>query len=172
MVIRHGEKVMCEVEDEDGQKRPMTVVEFIQYSLADDELTMRSPLHRRILEEALEHFGETGFRCDRYFENHPDFEIASLANDLGHDPVTLSKIHTKDTTLKPEEERLVDLLPHLMTDYKLAIVDERMHAVMLQMKDPAVLADKERSIELMKQYQDIKQIQTILGRERGDRVIG
>ena len=172
MLIRHGEKAMCEVEDEEGEKRPMTVVEFIQYSLSEDELTLRSPLHRRILEEALEHFGETGFRCDRYFENHPDFEIASLANELGHDPVTLSKIHAKDTTLKPEEERLADLLPHLMTDYKLAIVDERMQAVMLLLKDPAVLADKERSIELMKQYQDIKQVQAMLGRERGDRVIG
>ena len=172
MIIRHGEKVMCNVEDENGEEKPLRVLEFIHYALDEDELTLRSPLHRRILDEALQHYEEEGFRCDRYFENHPDLEIANLSNDLGHDPVELSKIHSKDTTLKSEEERLVDLLPHLMADYKLAVVDEQLQEVIRQMRDPAVLADKERSIELMKRYQEVKQIHSELSRQRGDRVIG
>lgn len=170
-LIRHGEKVMCNVEGEDGEEQPLTVVEFIQYSLAEDDLELHDPLHRRILTAALEHYREPGFRCDRYFENHPDLSIADLANDLGHDPEALSRIHEKGIPVKPEEERLVELLPHVMADYKLAIVEDELQGVVQQMKDPDVLKDKKRSTELMQRYSNIKQIQAQLGRQRGDRVI-
>ena len=162
---------MCNVEDEKGEEQPLTVVEFIHYSLEEDNIQLQSPIHRQILTEALEHYREEGFRCDRYFENHPDATIAELSNDLGHDPETLSKIHEKGIPVKPEEERLVELLPHIMGDYKLAIVDEQLQKLMLQMRDPAVLADKERSKQTMQRYQEVKQIQTVLGRQRGERVI-
>jgi len=172
MIVRHGEKVMCDVDDEEtGEKHPLTVVDFIQYSLDSDNIELRSPLHRQILVEALEHEHEEGFRCDRYFENHPDINVANLANELAHDPETLSKIHSKGTAVKPEEERLVELLPHLMTDYKLAIVEESLRNIFLEMRDPAVMADKERSVALMKQYQEMKAVQKELGRKCGDRVI-
>ena len=172
MIVRHGEKVMCDVEDEEsGEQRPMTVVEYIQYSLESDRIELRSPLYRQILAEALEHYQEQGFRCARYFENHPDINIANLANELGHDPETLSKIHSKGITVKPEEERLVELLPHLMTDYKLAIVDDSLQQLMIEMRQPEAMADKDRSIELMQRYQDLKAVQKELGKQCGDRVI-
>ena len=170
-VIRHGEKVMCNVEGEDGEEKPLTVVEFILYSLAEDDLELRDPLHRRILTAALEHLREPGFRCDRYFENHPDFSIADLANELGHDPETLSKIHEKGIPVKPEEERLVELLSHVMADYKLAIVEDELQSIVQQMKNSDVLKDKKRCTELMQRYSEVKQIQARLGRQRGDRVI-
>ena len=172
MIVRHGEKVMCDVDDEEtGEQRPLTVVEYINYSLESDHIELHNPLHRQILAEALEHYREQGFRCARYFENHPDIDIANLANELGHDPETLSKIHSKGITVKSEEERLVELLPHLMTDYKLAIVDESLQQLMLEMRQPEVLADKDRSIELMQRYQELKAVQKELGKQCGDRVI-
>ena len=171
MIVRYGERVMCEVENENGEKQPLTVVEFIRYSLDEDGIQFQSPLHQRILNEALEHFAEEGFRCSRYFENHPEFAIAELANELGHDKETLSKVHAKGIPIKPEEERLVELLPHLMADYKLAIVDRELRDIVQQMSELAILADKERSIELMKRFQEIKKIQAALGRQRGDRVL-
>ena len=129
------------------------------------------PLHRRILTAALEHLREPGFRCDRYFENHPDLSIADLANELGHDPETLSKIHEKGIPVKPEEERLVELLSHVMADYKLAIVEDELQSIVQQMKNSDVLKDKKRCTELMQRYSEVKQIQARLGRQRGDRVI-
>ena len=170
-IIRHGEKVMCNIEDENGEQKPLTVVEFVHFSLNEDKLEMRSPLHRQILEEALQHYSNEGFRCDRYFENHPDLAIADLANELAHNPETLSKIHEKGIPVKPEEERLVELMPHLMADYKLAIVEDELRGIMQEMRDPAVLSDKKRSIEVMKRYQETKLIQAKLGQMRGDRVV-
>ena len=172
MIVRHGEKVMCDVEDDEtGAERPMTVVEYIQYALEADELQLRSPLHRQILTEALEHYREEGFRCDRYFENHPDIAVSNLANELAHDPETLSKIHSKGAVVKPEEERLLELVPHVMTDYKLAIVDESLRNIMLELRKPETMADKELSTSLLKRYQEMKQVQKDLGKQCGDRVI-
>ncbi|MBP5772387.1 MAG: DNA primase [Bacteroidaceae bacterium] len=171
MLVRYGEQVMCNVEDENGEPQPLTVVEYVQYSLTQDQLELRDPLHRQILEEAQEHLHEEGFRSARYFENHPEIAVADLANELGHDSETLSKIHEKGIPVKPEEERLVELLPHLVADYKLAIIDDELQQIVLQTKDPAVLADKERCTDLMLRYQEKKKIQAELGRQRGDRVI-
>ncbi len=170
MIVRHGEKVMCEVPDGDGEQRPLKVVEFVQYALAQDDLELQAPLHRQILDEALQHYNEEGFRCDRYFENHPDLAVANLANELAHDSETLSRIHEKGIPIKPEEERLMELLPHLIADYKLALVDDEVKALMQQMRDPAVLADKAAYIRLIQRYQELKQVQGELGRLRGDRV--
>ena len=50
MVVRYGEKVMCNVEGEDGEPKPLTVAEFVQYSLNEDGLQLRSALHQRILD--------------------------------------------------------------------------------------------------------------------------
>ena len=171
MLVRYGEKVMCNIEAEDGESKPLTVAEFIQFSLTEDGLQLRSPLHQRILDEALEHFSEEGFRCDRYFQNHPDLAVAELANELAHDPETLSKIHEKGIPVKPEEERLVELLPHLMMDYKLAVVEDKLHEIMQQLRLPEISGDKQRATQLMQDFQQIKAIQQQLGKQRGDRVI-
>ena len=172
VLVRHGEKVMCQVEDaETGQERPLKVVEYISYALADDGLQMRSPLHRRILEETLQHYQEEGFRCDRYFENHPDMEIANIANELAHDPEALSKIHEKGIPIKPEEERLVDLMPQLMIAYKLAIVRAQLRTLMQQMGDPEIQKDQERANDLMRQFMEQQAIQKELSHQCGDRVI-
>ena len=171
MVVRYGEKVMCDVEDDAGESQPLTVAEFIDYLLTQDGLTLRNTQNRQILNEALEHIGEEGFRCDRYFENHPDLAIAEKANELGHDPETLSKIHEKGIPVKPEEERLMELLPHVMTDYKLAIVDDELQTLMRQMCEPTIISSKEKSAELLNRYQELKQVQGQLGKLRGDRVM-
>ena len=172
VLVRHGEKVMCQVEDsETGQERPLKVVEYIYYALSDDGLQMRNPLHRRILEETLQHYQDEGFRCDRYFENHPDMEIANVANELAHDPEALSKIHEKGIPIKPEEERLVDLMPQLMTAYKLAIVRAQLRSLMQQMGDPEIQKDHARANELMRQFMEQQAIQKELSHQCGDRVI-
>ncbi len=171
MIVRYGELLMGEFEDNDGQLQKVSVAEFISLALEQDDLTLHDERHRQILAEALEHIGEEGFRCNRYFENHPDLRIAELATELAHDPETLSKIHEKSIPVKPEEERLMELVPHVITDYKLAIVDDELHSLMQQLCSKEVMESKELSGQLMQRYQELKQVQGELGRVRGDRVM-
>ena len=171
MIVRHGEKLMGEFEDNEGQLLKVCVAEFINLALEQDDLTLHDERHRQILAEALEHVGEDGFRCNRYFENHPDLRIAELATSLAHEPETLSKIHEKSIPVKPEEERLMELVPHIIADYKLAVIDHEVHTLMQQLCSPEVLASKGESAKLLQRYQELKQVQGELGRVRGDRVM-
>ena len=54
MVVLYGERVMCNVTNEEGQETPITVTEYIVNDLKEDELAFHNPLHRQILTEAAE----------------------------------------------------------------------------------------------------------------------
>ncbi|MEO4925491.1 DNA primase, partial [Bacteroides uniformis] len=72
MVVLYGERVMCNVTNEEGQETPITVTEYIVNDLKEDELAFHNPLHRQILTEAAERIHNEGFTAERYFVAHPD----------------------------------------------------------------------------------------------------
>lgn len=171
VLIRYGEYIVCYVEDEQGQEVPFTVVEFIYYALQEDKLNFQVALHQRILDEALEHFREPDFSVQRYFLNHPDQAVSTLAFQLTSDKYQLSKYHTKNQKLVTDEDRLFDLVRHLMTDFKLAIIDEELKGILNRLRDPLILKDKEAYMKVMKHYMEVKEVESTLAKERGDRVI-
>lgn len=171
VLIRYGEHIVCYVEDEQGQEVPFTVVEFIYYALQEDKLNFQVALHQRILDEALEHFREPDFSAQRYFLNHPDQAVSTLAFQLTSDKYQLSKYHTKNQKLVTDEDRLFDLVRHLMTDFKLAVIDEELKGILNRLRDPLILKDKEAYMKVMKHYMEVKEVESTLAKERGDRVI-
>ena len=171
MLIRYGERVMCNVEDEAGNQVPLTVTEFIQTTFEQDGLRFRHPLNRRIMDESVQHVHDEGFVAVRFFQNHPDEEVANLANELAFDKEPLSKIYDKDQTIIPDDQRLDELVPRIMMDYKLALVSEELETLLSELRNPEVMKQQERALDLMRRLQELKQIQTQLAKACGDRVI-
>ena len=81
MLIRYGEKVMCYVENEEGEQIPLTVTECIATGLKEDDLQFHAPLHRLILQECEAHLNDPNFNPERYFIAHPDPAVSKLAVD-------------------------------------------------------------------------------------------
>ena len=171
VLIRYGEKIICYAENEQGEEVPVSVAEFIDYALQEDGLLFHNALHKRILQEAIDHIHEKGFSSERYFLNHPDNHISMLAFELSGDKYQLSKYHSKHQKIASDEERLTELVPHLISDFKLAIVDEELKQILLKLRQPDILSRKEEYMEIMKHYKEMKDIERTLARERGDRVI-
>lgn len=171
VLIRYGDRVMCNIKDEAGNEKPLRTAEYIHFALAEDNLEFHNPLHQQILKEATEHINEERFDSERYFLNHPDTTVSSLAFALSTDKEQLSKYHYKNQKIQTDEERLMELVPHLMSDFKLAIVDEELKQILLQLRNPSVLTDKENYLALMKRYKEVKEIESALARDRGDRVV-
>ena len=167
MVIRHGEKVMCYTEDE----KPLSVAEYIHYALKEDDIKLHTQLHTMILEEAMAHIQEEGFCSERFFLNHSDNRISMLAFELCDDKYQLSKYHSRGQKITSEEERLMELVPHLIDDFKLAIIKEDLKQILLKLRNPAILSHQEEYMKIMKHYKELKDIECILSKERGDRVI-
>lgn len=171
VLIRYGEKIICYAENEQGEEVPVSVAEFIDYALQEDGLLFHNALHKRILQEAIDHIHEKDFSSERYFLNHPDNHISMQAFELSGDKYQLSKYHSKHQKIASDEERLTELVPHLISDFKLAIVDEELKQILLKLRQPDILSRKEEYMEIMKHYKEMKDIERTLARERGDRVI-
>lgn len=170
-VARHGEKVMYMQEADDGTATPVTVAEHIASDLALDGLQLQHPLHRRMLEELLPRVHEEGFTARRYFFSHPDPQVARLAADLSSDRYQLSKYHSRSQKIVTDEERLLELVPHLLTDLKLAIIEEELKGVLSALQDRAVMADAARYMEIMKRYKDLSEVQRAIAKRAGERVV-
>ena len=171
MIVRYGERVMCKVTDDDGKEIPITVTEYVVSDLQEDELTFHNPLHRQILSEAAERIHNEGFVAERYFLAHPDPNISRLSVELVSNRYQLSKYHSKGQKIVTDEERLYELVPILMINFKYAIVSEELKHIMSALQDPAVANDETRCNDAMKRYSEMQKVQSLMAKRLGDRVV-
>ena len=170
-VVRYGEKIMCNLTDEEGNEVPVTVIEYVINDLKEDDLAFHNPLHRQILSEAAAHIHNVGFVAERYFLAHPDPVISKLSVDLINVRYQLSKYHSKSQKIVTDEERLYELVPMLMINFKYAIVTEELKHMLYALQDPALAHDEEKCNALMIRYNDLRGIQSIMAKRLGDRVV-
>ena len=171
MVVRYGERVMCNVTDDEDREVPVTVTEYVVQDLHEDDLAFHNPLHRRMLQEAAERIGTESFVAEHYFLNHPDPAISQLSAELVSDRYQLSKYHSKSQHIVTDEERLYELVPLLMVNFKYAIVSEELTHLMRALQDPAVLADNDRCTAVLTRYNELRQVQSVMAKRLGDRVV-
>lgn len=171
MLIRYGEKVMCYVENETGEQIPFTVTECIASGLKEDELQFYDPLHRLVLQECETHLNDPNFNPERYFIAHPDPAVSKLAVDLVSDRYQLSKYHSKGQKIVSDEERLYELVPRLLLDFKLSIVEEEMKHTIQALANPEIANDPQRCLEIMKRYKELQETQSVMAQHAGDRVV-
>ncbi len=172
MVVRYGERVMCNVSiNEDDEEKSITVTEFIVGDLKMDDLAFHNPLHRQILAEAADHIHDETFIAERYFLAHPDPEISKLCVELMGNRYQLSKYHTKNQKVVKDEERLRELIPHLMINFKYAVVTEELKHILSALKDPIIISDMEQCNALMERHRTLCKIQSAMAKRLGDRVV-
>ena len=171
MIVRYGEKIMCNATNEEGQETPISVIEYVINDLKQDELSFHNPLHRQILTEAATHIHDAGFTAERYFLAHPETTISKLSAELISNRYQLSKYHSKSQKIVTDEERLYELVPALMINFKYAIVREELKHMMSALQDPAVANDEERCNAIMKRSREMREVQSIMAKRLGDRVV-
>ena len=171
MVVRYGERVMCNVTDEEGKEIPVTVIEFVVADLQQDDLAFHNPLHRQMMTEAAAHLHDEGFWAEHYFLTHPDPVISRLSTELISDRYQLSKYHYKNQKIVTDEERLYELVPLLTTNFKYAIVGEELKHMMRALQDPKVVQDEAQSNAIMQRYSELREVQSLMAKRLGDRVV-
>ena len=172
MLIRYGEKVMCMAEDEDGNGIPVTVAEYIAEGLHNDSLGFHIALHRRVLNECVAHIHDSGFCAERYFVSHLDPEVSKLAAEMASDRYVLSKYHSRGQKIVTDEERLYELIPRLLVDFKLNIVTAELdHILKALTTNSDVSQDTKSAAEIMQRYKQLHEVRIVLARHAGDRVV-
>ena len=171
MIIRYGEKMVCYIETGEGEQVPLTVIQFISEGLKEDDLQFHNALHRHILKEAESHAADPNFVAERHFVNHPDPAVSTMAAELVSDRYQLSKYHSKAQKIVSDEERLYELVPRLLIDFKMAIVDEELKHILHALNNPSVANDPQRCMEMMQRYKDLHDTQRLMAQRAGDRVV-
>ena len=169
MLIRYAEKIVCYIEGEEGEDIPITVTEYISVDLEQDNLQFHNPLHRKLLHEAETHLHDKDFCSERYFLAHPDPAISRIAADMISDRHRLSK--SNEQAITKDEERLHELIPHLLIDFKLAILEEDMKQTIQQLSLPEIAQDIQRTMEVMTHYKKLTETLKEMAKRAGDRVI-
>lgn len=179
LIIRKGEQLVLEqVEDENHQLFDLTVAQFIDYSLREDNLHFDHEISNRILTEAVEHSGEEGFVAESYFIHHEDIEVSKLATEMSTDRYQLiaeekpaSEMQYMDEAQLATEaqEALRNHTIHLLMDFRMDYVEQHLKNLMQQIGQ--VSNDPKRLQELVAEYKDMQQIRNALAKKLGSHII-
>ena len=165
-IIRHGDEVIYEgVETDDGQFINLNVAQYIDYDLGADGLEFSDPLFNRILQEAVEHSGDAGFKADLYFMQHPDPQVSQLAASLGIDRHQLSRSFQVNSNSNLLRQRI----EHLILDFRMDIVSQHLKELQLKMKE--IGSDMSQLKEIMDDYKQTQELRNALARQRGSDII-
>ena len=165
-IIRDGEKVIFEhVEMDDGQFVDLTVAQYVDYDLGQDNIRFHHELYNQILEEAVVHSGEPDFKAETYFMHHPDVNISSLAARLAIDTHPLGK----NFQVKEREGSLRQHVLHLVLDLRMDIVEKRLKELKAQMRQ--VGSDMDRIKALMEEFKDTQELRNALAQQLGNDVM-
>jgi len=165
-VVKDGEKVIFrDVKDENsGQTYNLTVAQYIAYDLGSDNLGFSNELYTKILQEAVEHCGEEGFKAEEYFTQHADINIASVAVRLSVDRFQLAE----SLQVKETEQTLRDRVIHLVADFRLEYVSSHLKELnerLLQVKDSQEMQ------EIMSEIMKTQNLRNELAKKTGSNIL-
>jgi len=171
LVVRYGEHILGTVTDAEGEQQAITVSQYINASLAQDELALVLPIHRQMLDIALEARPEV--TTEHQLINFPDPTISALAFELATDQEQLSRMHQQKSrySVADNQTPLSTIVNHIMADYKLEIVAQQKRQIMRQLQDPELMRDPQRYLQVMTQYKDIKDVEKKLSEQEGRVII-
>jgi len=165
-VVKDGEKVIFrDVKDENsGQTYNLTVAQYIAYDLSSDNLGFSNELYTKILQEAVEHCGEEGFKAEEYFTQHADINIASVAVRLSVDRFQLAE----SLQVKETEQTLRDRVLHLVADLRLEYVSSRLKELNTQLKQ---VKDPKEMQEIIEEIMKIQSLRSSLAKKTGSNIL-
>lgn len=163
VIVRYGEQVVM------GQN--YTWGDYIIANIKDDGAAPR-PIYQRIIDEFLAHEHEPEFSAEQYFKTHMDPEVSSLAISLIADEYQLSRIYSKqsisenvqrEAKMPSDADRLGDLVPKLVLEYKYTMVNQRLEEVAETIKK----ATEDMQLQWMQYQSQLMAIKREIARQRG-----
>lgn len=165
MIIRHGDEVIYrDLETDDGNTINFNVAQYIAYDLGQDNLSFSNPLFNRILDEAVRHSDDEGFKAESFFLNHEDVEISKVANMLSVDRVQLSK----SLQISKDDDGLREQVIHLILDFRMDYVEEQLKELEVKMRKTTDISEQ---MEIMQEVKDMREIRNALAKRLGKNIV-
>lgn len=170
-LIRYGKHVLHQSDVKNEESEPILVADFIYEELNRDGITFNTPVHQLIFEEYESHYNEEIFDAEKYFLRHPNQEIAMLTTDLITEKYTLSKIHAKIKKIDTDADRLFDLVPRIIYEFKNCLILDVIKDKLINLKIASETKDDAQADEIMMELRNLDEIKKQLAKTLGERVI-
>lgn len=181
-VVLHGEETLYDYTDEEsGEHVVIRIAEYILSELQRDGLSLSVPIFQSILDEAVSHVSEPGFRAESHFLSHPDAEISRVTMYLMDDRYRTIEEEPDDNNRMTDDERqetarkrlkeLEKAIVHDLFALKGAYLLQQIAQLNHRIKELQTEGRLDEAIELMKEQKQLNEIKVALSRELGDRII-
>jgi DNA primase len=170
--IRYGEQVLyTDTDNESGEGIPVKVIDYIVTQLNYDGLEFTHPLYKQILLETHTKSQEENFVAETYFTNHPDPQFSRLAVDLSTNKYIESKVHFRHRKKEEESEKLLNLVPYVLHNYRDAVLKKKIEDLSPKIKAAGENNDLESLTELIQQQKEWQETRKELAIHLGERII-
>jgi DNA primase len=169
LLIKYGQNIMYYADKDETQG--VTVASYVFEELEHDNLVLFNRLHQRVFDEYKVHCSEEKFSSERFFLYHPEEQISQLAADLITDRYTLSKVHSKVKKIETDIDRLIDLVPRVIFEFKNSYIIDLIRTKLLELKVASEAKDNMRADEIMREMADLEAVKRQLSKSLGERII-
>lgn len=110
---------------------------------------------------------------EKILTSSPDDNIRRIATDLVSERHVLSKVHTKYAKIETEQDRLTDLIPRSICEWKDAIIECKIKEIRRKIKEISASEQPDSNAiqELMSQNIELNNIKGELAKYLGERII-
>jgi len=169
LLIRYGQKHMFY--SDESQSQSVTVATFTFEELDKDNILLKNPLHRLLIDEYKMHFTDETFNSERYFLYHTNAQLSQLAADLVTEKYTLSKVHSKIKKVGTDAERLLELTPRVIFEFKNSLLLEKIREKLLELKSASDAKNNLLANEIMREMAGLEDVKKQLSKNLGERII-
>jgi len=173
ILIKYGNKELYAIPGDDPfSTQSVTVAAHIINEILNDELEFKNLVYKQIFEDYSINFQKGDFLDSKYFINHPDEKIRSLAANIFSDGYKPSAIWTKGgKKFDAPDQTLKEDVPKTINSYKLKILQLAIDENGEQLKKIIGGGDVEQENKLLTQKMILITTKTQLAKETGERII-
>ena len=169
ILIRYGQQIMFYADE--AKTQPVSVAGYIFEELEHDGLSLYNPLHQQIIAEYKIHASDEVFNPEKHFLYHPDAAISQITADLVTEKYQLSKVHSKIKKVETDSERLIDLVPRIIFEFKNSLILDLVRQKLIELKTASELKNNTRIDEIMREMAELEGVKKELSKTLGERII-
>ncbi len=169
VLVKHGEVIFYYADEE--KLIPVTVGDYILAELENDNIVFFNVTHALMLEEYKIHHKQENFVAEKFFLYHQNGQISILTADLISEKYTLSRIHSKIKKIDSDSERLLELIPRVVYEFKNSLILDMIKQKLIELKAANDAKDTELYNRIMQDWDQLENVKKQLSKTLGERII-
>ena len=168
LILQHGGDIIYkDVKTGDGENIDLTVAQFIDYDLSQDNLVFSNPIFQTILAETAAHSGEEGFDPAVFFATYHDINVSSVASRLIFNKYQLCR----SLEMTPDEESVRLNTIHLLSEFRAHHVQNRLNALKQRLAEAQREKNGEEVRGILKEMMEARSLRDTIADSVGQSLI-